>query len=105
MLLLQIDDSKIKKTSAIILSGGKSSRMGQDKWLLNLQVDKIRKIGIDDIIVSGYRGFNCNEKVLLDDIMKGPLSGIYIGLQHIKNDRALVISVDVPLIDIRSIIK
>ena len=100
-----------KKVSAIILSGGKSSRMGEDKCdliydgesLLNLQVDKIRSVGIDDIIASGYRGKNCKTKVIIDDIMKGPLSGIYRGLNNIKNDRAFVISVDVPLVKIESI--
>lgn len=95
-----------KKVSAIVLSGGKSSRMGTDKCdliynnesLINLQIDKLNEIGIEDIIAAGYRGKNCKTKIVRDDIMKGPLSGIYVGLNNIKNDRALVISVDVPLV-------
>lgn len=98
-----IDYSKV---SAIVLSGGLSSRMGQDKCdlefdgetLLNIQIDKLKNIGIKDIIASGYRGNNSKALVLKDDIMKGPLSGILIGLNNIKNDRAFVISVDVPLV-------
>ena len=98
-----IDYSKV---SAIVLSGGLSSRMGQDKCdlefdgetLLNVQIDKLKNIGIKDIIASGYRGNNSKALVLKDDIMKGPLSGILIGLNNIKNDRAFVISVDVPLV-------
>ena len=94
------------KVSAIVLSGGLSSRMGQDKCdlefdgetLLNVQIDKLKNIGIKDIIASGYRGNNSKALVLKDDIMKGPLSGIFIGLNNIKNDRAFVISVDVPLV-------
>lgn len=94
------------KVSAIVLSGGLSSRMGQDKCdlefdgetLLNVQIDKLKNIGIKDIIASGYRGNNSKALVLKDDIMKGPLSGILIGLNNIKNDRAFVISVDVPLV-------
>lgn len=94
------------KVSAIVLSGGLSSRMGQDKCdlefdgdtLLNIQIDKLKSIGIDDIIASGYRGNNSKAKVLKDDIMKGPLSGILIGLREIKNDKAFIISVDVPLV-------
>ena len=101
------------KVSAIVLSGGLSSRMGQDKCdlefdgetLLNIQIDKLKSIGIKDIIASGYRGKNLNAKVLKDDIMKGPLSGILIGLKEIENDRAFVISVDVPLVRIMSIKK
>lgn len=80
--------------------------MGEDKCdlvfdgetLLNLQIDKLRSIGIDDIIASGYRGKNAKAKVVHDDIMKGPLSGILLGLKEIENDRAFVISVDVPLV-------
>ena len=95
-----------KKVSAIVLSGGKSSRMGTDKCdliynnesLINLQIDKLNEVGIEDIIAAGYRGKSCKTKIVRDDIMKGPLSGIYVGLNNIKNDRALVISVDVPLV-------
>ena len=102
-----------KKVSAIVLSGGKSSRMGEDKCdlkyngetLLNLQIDKIKRIGIEDIIASGYRGNNCSAKIVEDNIMKGPLSGILKGLKNIKNDRAFVISVDVPLVKVESIKK
>lgn len=95
-----------KKVSAIVLSGGKSSRMGEDKCdleyhgetLLNLQIEKFKRIGIEDIVASGYKGNNCKARVVEDEIMEGPLSGILKGLQVIKNDRAFVISVDVPLV-------
>lgn len=95
------------KISAIVLSGGRSSRMGEDKCdlifdgetLLNIQIDKLKSIGIDDIIASGYRGTNSKAKVIPDSIMKGPLSGIMLGLKNIVNDRAFVISVDVPLVN------
>ena len=94
------------KVSAIVLSGGLSSRMGQDKCdmifdgetLLNVQIDKLQSIGITDIIASGYRGTNSKAKVIQDDIMKGPLSGILLGLRNIENDRSFIISVDVPLV-------
>ena len=102
-----------KNVSAIILSGGKSSRMGTDKCdlefggetLLNNQVNKMRSVGIEDIIAAGYRGENCAAKVVHDDIMKGPLSGILVGLNEIVNDRAVVVSVDVPLLKAESIKK
>ena len=95
-----------EKFSAIILSGGKSSRMGTDKCdlpyegdtLLNFQVNKMMELGIDDIIAAGYKGNNCKCEVVKDDISKGPLSGILVGLKKIKHDRAIVLSVDVPLI-------
>lgn len=105
--------SNYEKISAIILSGGLSKRMGKDKCdlefdgetLLNLQIDKMKSIGITDIIASGYRGKDCKAKVISDDIMKGPLSGILLGLKNIINDRAFVISVDAPLVRVESIKK
>ena len=80
--------------------------MGTDKCdllykghtLLNYQINKFKNLGIEDIVASGYRGDNCNAKVVSDDLMKGPLSGILKGLEVIKNDRAFVISVDAPLL-------
>lgn len=102
-----------KQVSSIILSGGKSSRMGTDKCdlvfcgetLLNWQIDKMREVGIEDIIASGYKGTNSKSKVVEDNIKKGPLSGILKGLSEIKNDRAFVISVDVPLVKVETIKK
>lgn len=106
-----MQDSKYKNISAIVLSGGRSSRMGTDKCeleyegqtLINHQIGKMKKIGIEDIIASGYRGKMCDAKIVADDIMKGPLSGLLKGLMAIKNDRAFVISVDVPLVRLESI--
>ena len=99
--------------SAIVLSGGKSSRYGEDKCdllykgetFLNHQINKIRNIGINDIIACGYHGDICDTKVVADNILKGPLSGLYFGLKAIKNDRAFVVSVDVPLIKLETIQK
>lgn len=96
----------MENISGIVLSGGKSSRMGHDKCelvyvgktFLNIQIDKMKSVGINDIIVSGYRGTNCSEKVIKDDLMDGPISGIYLGLKNIKNDRAYITSIDTPLI-------
>ena len=103
-----MDNSKV---SAIILSGGKSSRMGEDKCdlkyngmsLLNWQINKLKSIGIKDIVAAGYKGKDCEAKVVNDEIMKGPLSGILKGFEAIENDRAFVISVDVPLVKESSI--
>ena len=95
-------DGNYKNVSAIILSGGLSTRMGQDKCelvyngktFLQHQIDKVRNIGIEDIVLSGYRGTSVNEKIIKDEMMLGPLSGIYLGLNAIENDRAYVTSVD-----------
>lgn len=53
-----------KEISMIILAGGASSRMGRDKsdltidgkTFLEMQIEKGEKLGINDILLSGYRG-------------------------------------------------
>ena len=52
---------RIEDVSAVILAGGKATRMGSDKAelvlcgkpLLELMVDKLKEIGITDIMLSG----------------------------------------------------
>lgn len=98
--------------SAIILSGGKSSRMGEDKCdllygdvrFIDIQIKKMKSLGIEDIILSGYKG-KTDEKVVRDEIMLGPLSGLMLGLKNIINDRAVLLSVDVPLFPEEQILK
>ena len=66
----------VKKVSAIILSGGLSKRMGEDKCellfngntLINHQINKMKNVGIKDIILSGYRKDNEHAKVVHDNI-------------------------------------
>lgn len=93
--------------SMIILAGGRSSRMGTDKadlllqgkTFLETQIAKGRELGITDILVSGYHGKQCSAKVIPDRIAaKGPLGGLEACLRAAKHPRALVLSVDVPLV-------
>ena len=93
--------------SAVILAGGRSSRMGRSKaelpfgggTFLSCQADKLRALGIRDIVVSGYpappEGARCVGDVFPD---RGPLGGIHAGLQAIAGDRAVVLAVDTPLV-------
>lgn len=92
--------------SAVILAGGKSSRMGSCKaelpWagktLLEHQVDKIKAIGIRDIIVSGYSEPVAGTRYVPDVYPgKGPLGGIHAGLNAAQRGAVFVISVDTPL--------
>ncbi|MCQ2553929.1 MAG: NTP transferase domain-containing protein [Clostridia bacterium] len=55
------------------------------RTLLDIQKDKLRSIGIDDIIIADNPG-------------KGPLSGIAKGLKEAKNELCLIIPVDCPLV-------
>lgn len=93
--------------SAIILAGGKSSRMGQKKSTLLLEgrtfidilIDKLKRIGIEEILISGFEYEN-EKCIYVEDIYKdkGPLAGIHAGLDRMSRESALVLTEDAPLI-------
>ena len=98
---------KIEEMSAVILAGGRSSRMGTDKarlrlgekTLLELMVEKVRRLGITEIVVSGCTECPLGTMYVPDQIPgRGPLSGIHAGLSAIRHWSALVLPVDMPLI-------
>jgi len=98
--------------SAVILAGGKSSRMGRDEALLDLhgqtllarQIQLTRHAGADEIFISArgdadYASFGCP---LLRDrfVNAGPLAGIESALRNSKNAMVLVLAVDMPAISV-----
>ena len=100
--------------SAVILCGGRSSRMGTDKALLTLggesfldiQINKLRSLGIEDIMVSGHDYGIRVEGVrrVRDEIADcGPLGGMYSCFKSAAHDYALVTTVDSPLISARTL--
>lgn len=97
--------------SAVILAGGESTRMGQDKGSMQFQgrslleraVEKVRQLGIEEVFISGragtdYSPLNC--PVLFDlDPGHGPLGGIERGLHASSSALLLVMAVDLPLVN------
>lgn len=92
-----------KHTVGVVLAGGKSTRMGQDKALLSFQgetllhhqVQLLRPI-CDQVVVSGeYADFAC-----VPDSMQGygPITGIYSVAKQFPNCSLLVVPVDMPLL-------
>ncbi len=94
--------------SAVILAGGKSSRMGRDKaWLeaggqslLARQIGLVRELGAAEVFISGradadYSEFGC--RVLLDKFPDaGPLAGIERALDATTSPLLFVLAVDMP---------
>lgn len=97
--------------TAVILAGGKSSRMEFDKQfmkinekrLLETMIDKLKKEFDDIIIVTNkpkqYVGSSC--KIVCDEIkQRGPLSGIHIGLKESSSKYVYFLACDMPNINI-----
>jgi molybdopterin-guanine dinucleotide biosynthesis protein A len=94
--------------SAVILAGGRSSRMGRDKaWLdihgqplLKRQIQTVREAGAVEVFISGragvdYAGFQL--PVLLDvRAGQGPIAGIERALSICASSHLLVLAVDLP---------
>lgn len=109
-------EDKCKDVSMVILAGGLSRRMGSDKadldyhgqTFLENQINKGRELGIEDIVVSGYRGEKCDAMIVKDRYKeKGPLGGLEAALRQVKSRKCLVLSVDVPKVpvaDLRELI-
>lgn len=97
---------------AVILAGGKSSRMGRDKALLEVggqsslarQIELVRDLGACEIFISGrvgvdYSAFGC--RVLVDRFPEaGPLAGIERALDASTSPLLLALAVDMPAMNV-----
>jgi molybdopterin-guanine dinucleotide biosynthesis protein A len=95
--------------TGVILTGGKSSRMGQDKALMSVggvplfrRILEVFETMFDEILVvtnkaGRHAGLGYRE---VSDIVPdcGPLGGIYTGLSYAKSERIFVASCDLPFI-------
>ena len=95
--------------SLMLLAGGKSSRMGQNKAELFYQgktfvdysIEKAEKLGINRIYLSGNQKVKKEVQIIQDIYQeKGPLGGIHACMKEIKTPYCLVLPVDVPQIPI-----
>lgn len=96
------------KVSGIIVAGGKSSRMGQDKTLLRFNnksliartIAELQKVA-DEIIVASNHTSKYNIAGILEvpDTYQGmgPLGGMHAGLMAANYDYTFIVSADLPL--------
>ncbi|MFY0643962.1 MAG: molybdenum cofactor guanylyltransferase [Bacteroidia bacterium] len=93
-------------TRAYILSGGKSSRMGQEKGLVQYNgkpmiqwvIDALKPIAQEITIVSNSPDYQNLGFEVIADIQKnkGPLGGIATALNHSNNEVNIILSCDIP---------
>ncbi|MBQ1525567.1 MAG: molybdenum cofactor guanylyltransferase [Lachnospiraceae bacterium] len=100
---------RTEDVSAVILAGGKATRMGSDKaelvlckkTLLELMVDKLKELGITDIMLSGTQKELPGTRTVSDIYEgRGPAAGVHASLLKAEKPACLVVSVDVPLVGI-----
>lgn len=95
--------------TGVILAGGRSTRMGRDKALLQFQgkpfiqhvADTLRSVFNEVIIVSDHgERYAFLDLPIFDDRFKscGPLGGIHSALIHVKTVAVFVLSCDLPLV-------
>lgn len=94
--------------SAVILAGGASRRMGQDKaWLevggvslIERQIAMARRAGASEVMISGRANANYLDlgvRVLFDEATGcGPMAGIKRALEVTAGSHLLVLAVDLP---------
>jgi len=98
-----------EKITGIILAGGKSSRMGEEKGLVEFRskrlieysIDLFQKLKYQIIIIANDNCYDSYGFPVYSDIIqdKGPMAGIHTALQNSSTQWNAVITCDVPLID------
>ena len=93
----------------IILAGGKSSRMNQDKGLMLLDgkpmiqyvIDVLEGVVDEIIIISNNLKYEQFGYPVYSDLVKdkGPLAAIYTGLFYSQSETNIVLSCDVPYVN------
>lgn len=97
-----------RNITGIILTGGKSTRMGTDKGLVLFNekpfvehiIEALKPLADEIILVGNNKEYDSFNLKRVDDLIEnaGPLAGLYTGLKHSKTEANLVLSCDVPLI-------
>ena len=100
--------------TAIILAGGKSSRLGRNKALqviegknlIQWMIDRLATLSTEIIIATAHgEAIPCSSAVRIKTVAdiypgKGPLMGIYSGLMASSSSRAIVVSCDTPFLSV-----
>jgi len=92
--------------TAIILAGGKSSRMGKDKGLMELNGQKlvnrvlnvVQQVCKNVFIISNQPGYENLNTPVYGDILKhkGPIGGLHAGLTYSNTPYNLLLACDMP---------
>jgi len=95
------------RCSAVLLAGGKSSRMGREKAFLEIdgqplwrrQMEKLRQLSPEQIMLSGPPRNEWSDcEVIPDEVENaGPLAGVAAALEKCTTSHLVVLAVDLPM--------
>lgn len=98
----------LKKTTGVLLAGGKNSRMGTDKGQLIIDGKKIAEKIIQELkpvtagimIISNGENYDRWGYKIYSDIIKntGPMGGIFTALSLSKTEKIMVAACDMPFV-------
>ena len=108
-----MNDNPLFEIPCVILCGGKSSRMGEDKALLpfsnsnslaQYQYERLKPYFKKTYISSKTDKFNFNINLILDKGLEySPIVALETILENIDSSKVFIITVDTPLVKIESI--
>lgn len=92
-----------------VLAGGRSSRMGRDKFQLSLEGESFLERAVRQftilkipcsVVASPSQSFPGCSAPVIHDLRPGtgPLGGVYTALRHCRGQKALILPCDVPLV-------
>lgn len=103
-----------KTINGYILAGGKSSRMGTDKGLLDfngkpivqLVIEQLQPVFNKVVIVSNNVDYEKFGLEVIPDLIKdiGPAGGIHAALSHSNSEKIFIVSCDMPFITTKAIL-
>jgi len=113
---MKITNKKIYPLTAIVLAGGKSTRVGLNKskdqikfagrllidWVIS-KLTSLDNLKEENIIIVGPKEKHPHFKRVVQDIFpqKGPLGGIFSGLKASNSQYNLVVACDMPFLEVK----
>lgn len=104
------EDKIYNHVTAIVLSGGKSTRMQREKGLVHFQgkrmvdhvLETVQQLTRNVILVANHNDYNCLGVPVMPDIFAGagPIGGLYTGLTNSKSQKNLVLACDTPFVSV-----
>ena len=97
-----------EEITGVILAGGKNSRMGTDKGLLQVDgkiiveriVEALKPVVDDLLIITNGKNYDYLGYKTYNDLVKdcGPMGGIFTALLHSNTEKNFVVSCDMPFL-------